>query len=85
MRTSQHAMKRIKQRGLNLQVLRIIEETVLSKYRNQSQQIFFKRKDASVISSEIRRLADKVEKSAGTTMVLDPSGLILVTVHRKSR
>ena len=85
MKLSKHACKRIQQRGMDKIVLEIIEAVVLPKYSNKSQHIFLKRRDALEIGSMIRRCADKVEKAAGTQMILDPSGSEVITVYRKSR
>ena len=83
MQITKHASKRLQQRGLDITVLRIVEELVLSKYNNQSQQIFFKRKDAIEISSVLRKIAERVEKHAGVQLVLDESGSTLITVYRR--
>lgn len=85
MKISRHAYQRLQQRSLDVRVLRIIEELVLPVYRNQSQQIFLKRKDAIEIAGTIRRLADRVEKAAGTQLILDPYGSTLITIYRNSR
>ena len=85
MKISRHAYQRLQQRSLDVKVVRIIEELVPPVYRNQSQQIFLKRKDAIEIAGTIRRLADKVEKAAGTQIILDPCGSTLITVYRNSR
>jgi hypothetical protein len=83
MKMSRHAQKRLQQRGLDLTVLQIIEEVILPKYSNNSQQFFLKRRDVLEIGSMIRRIADKFEKSAGTKMIFDSSGSTLITVYRK--
>lgn len=85
MKLSKHVCKRIQQRGMNKTVLEIIEAVVLPKYRNKSQQIFLKRRDALEIGSMIRRITDKVEKAAGTQIILDPTGSEVITAYRKSR
>ena len=82
MRLTRHATKRLQQRGLDLAVLKIVEEVVIPEYCNQSQQLFFTRRKAVEIGSMIRRLADRVEKSAGIKMILDPSGSTLYTAYR---
>lgn len=83
MKLSKHACRRIQQRGMDKTVLEIIEAVGFRKYRNKSQQIFLKRRDALEIGSMIRRITDRVEKAAGTQMILDPSGSTLITAYKK--
>ena len=83
MKITKHAAKRVQQRGLDIVVLRIIEELVSSKYNNQSQQIFFKRKDAMELGSFIRKIAERVEKHAGVQLVLDARDSELITAYRR--
>ena len=83
MKITKHAYKRIQQRGLDITVLRIVDELVLSRYKNQSQRIFLKRRDAIEISSVLRKTAEKVEKHAGLEIVLDDSGSTCITAYRR--
>ena len=83
MKITKHAYKRIQQRGMDIVALRIVEECGLSKFKNQSQQIILKKKDAVEISSVLRKTAESVEKHAGVQLVLDDSGSTLITVYRR--
>ena len=83
MRISKHAYQRINERGLDQRVLTIMEETIISKYLKQSNHVFLDRKKVLYISRVLRKTAEKIEKHSGTTMVLDRSGSVLITVYRK--
>ena len=83
MKLTKHASMRMRQRGINPKMLDYVEYFLPSVYENQSNKILISKKTARKEARKIRKLADLLEKHAGTELLIDPSGSILITTYRK--
>ena len=83
MKLTKHASMRMRQRGINPKMVDYVEYFLPSVYENQSNKILISKKTARKEARKIRKLADLLEKHAGTELLIDPSGSILITTYRK--
>ena len=83
MKITKHANLRMRQRGINPEVVDYVEYFLSSVYENQSNKILLSKKVARAEVSKIRKFADLLEKHAGTELLIDPTGADLVTVYRR--
>ena len=83
MKLTKHAQLRIRQRGISRNILDFAEFFLPSVYENQSNKIFLSKKTARAEARRIRKFADILEKHAGTELLIDPSGSVLITAYRR--
>lgn len=83
MKITEHAKARMKQRGIQPSFVDYAEHFLPSVYENQSNKILLSKKTARIEARKLRKLADSLEKHAGTELLIDPSGSNLITVYRR--
>jgi hypothetical protein len=84
MNITKHAQERIKQRGINTNLIDYMKYFLPSKYENQCNKILLTKKNAAKEAKKIRAFANIIEKSGGTELLLDTKELDLITVYRRT-
>ena len=83
MMITQHAQKRIRQRGIPETLLRIIEECgAASPAPGGAEQIFFGRREAEQLRAELKRILQIIDKAQGTAIIVS-AGQILTAYKRQ--
>ena len=83
MKTTEHAKLRMRQRGISPKIVDYLEYFFSSVYENQSYKILLSKKTAREEARKIRKLANLLEKHAGTELLIDPAGESLITAYRR--
>jgi hypothetical protein len=83
MNITKHAKLRMSQRGIQHSIVDFAEFFLPTLYENQSNKIFLSKKTAREEARRIRKFADILEKHAGTELLIDPSGSVLITAYRR--
>lgn len=82
MKKTKHAELRISQRGINPDFIEYAEYFLTPTYDRQSYKIFLSKKRARDEAKKIRKVAELVEKHAGTVLLIDTTGSSLITAYR---
>jgi len=83
MKITKHANLRMRQRGINPGIVDYAEYFLPAYYEKQSCKIMLTKKTAKAEAKRIRRFADTIEKHAGTELLIDSTGSLLITAYRK--
>ena len=83
MNITEHAKLRMNQRGISDHFIDYAEYFLPAYYEKQSCKIMLTKKTAKAEAKRIRRFADTIEKHAGTELLIDTTGSLLITAYRK--
>ena len=83
MNKTKHAELRMSQRGINDEFVNYAEYFLAPVYENQCYKICLSKKKAIKEAKKIRKVAEMVEKHAGTVLLIDTTGSTLITTYRK--
>jgi hypothetical protein len=83
MNKTKHAELRMSQRGINDEFVNYAEYFLTPVYENQCYKICLSKKKALKEAKKIRKIAEMVEKHAGTVLLIDTTGSTLITTFRK--
>ena len=85
MQTTKHGDLRMRQRGIREEFVKYAEYFLSPVYENQCYKIFLTKKKALQEAKLLRKMADIVEKHAGTEILVDSTGSSLITAYRRSK
>ena len=85
MQTTKHGDLRMRQRGIREEFVKYAEYFFRPVYENQCYKIFLTKKKALQEAKLLRKMADIVEKHAGTEILVDSTGSSLITAYRRSK
>ena len=85
MKTTKHGDLRMRQRGIREEFVKYAEYFFRPVYENQCYKIFLTKKKAIKEAKMLRKMADIVEKHAGTEILVDSTGSSLITAYRRSK
>ena len=85
MQTTKHGDLRMRQRGIREEFVKYAEYFLSPVYENQCYKIFITKKKALQEAKLLRKMADIVEKHAGTEILVDSTGSSLITAYRRSK
>tara|TARA_B100001971_G_C17961307_1_gene417568 strand:+ start:389 stop:646 length:258 start_codon:yes stop_codon:yes gene_type:complete len=85
MKPTKHSELRIRQRGIKEEFVKYAEYFLSPVYENQCYKIFLTKKKALQEAKLLRKMADIVEKHAGTEILVDSTGSSLITAYRRSK
>ena len=85
MKPTKHSELRMRQRGIREEFVKYAEYFLSPVYENQCYKIFLKKKKAIKEAKMLRKMADIVEKHAGTEILVDSTGSSLITAYRRSK
>ena len=83
MNITKHAKLRMNQRGISDHFISYAEYFLPVHYEKHSYKILLTKKIAKAEAKRIRRFADTIEKHAGTELLIDTTGSLLITAYRK--
>ena len=84
MKPTKHSELRMRQRGIREEFVKYAEYFLSPVYENQCYKIFITKKRPSE-AKLLRKMAEIVEKHAGTEILVDPTGSFLITAYRRSK
>ena len=77
MMVSYHAQKRMQQRGIPEVLLRIIEEYgTVSQAPGGAEQIYFGRREAQELRTELKRIMQIIDKAQGTALIVSADRIL---------
>ena len=85
MKPTKHGDLRMRQRGIREEFVKYAEYFLSPVYENQCYKIFLTKKKALQEAKLLRKMAEIVEKHAGTEILVDPTGSFLITAYRRSK
>ena len=85
MKPTKHSELRMRQRGIKEEFVKYAEYFLSPVYENQCYKIFLTKKKAIKEAKMLRKMADIVEKHAGTEILVDSTGSSLITAYRRSK
>mgnify|MGYP001308609787 FL=1 len=85
MQPTKHGDLRMRQRGIREEFVKYAEYFLSPVYENQCYKIFLTKKKALQEAKLLRKMADIVEKHAGTEILVDSTGSSLITAYRRSK
>ena len=85
MKPTKHSELRMRQRGIKEEFVKYAEYFLSPVYENQCYKIFLTKKKALHEAKLLRKMADIVEKHAGTEILVDSTGSSLITAYRRSK
>ena len=83
MKPTKHSELRMRQRGIREEFVKYAEYFFGPVYENQCYKIFLTKKGAVKEAKMLRKMADMVEKHAGTEILVDSTGSHLITAYRR--
>jgi hypothetical protein len=83
MRPTKHGDLRMRQRGIREEFVKYAEYFFSPVYENQCYKIFLTKKRSIKEAKMLRKMADIVEKHAGTEILVDTTGSFLITAYRR--
>ena len=84
MHLTKHADLRMRQRGIKDEFIKYAEYFFDAEYeRNQCYKIFLPKKRAVREAKMLRKMADIIEKHAGTELIVDSTASTLITTYRR--
>ena len=85
MQPTKHGDMRMRQRGIRGEFIKYAEYFLCPVYENQCYKIFLPKKKAIKEAKMLRKLANIVEKHAGTELLVDSTGSFLITAYRRPK
>ena len=85
MQSTKHGGLRMSQRGIRDDFVKYAEYFLGPVYENQCYKIFLPKKRAIKEAKMLRKMADIVEKHAGTELLIDSTGSFLITAYRRPK
>jgi len=84
MKISQHGLERIKTRGVNLDIIDLMDYIIPAQYLRGANIKSLNRKDAGRLATHLKKYAKKIEQASGTELILSRDDSTLITVYRKN-